>query len=100
MATPRAVLNHLMMYVDDVERSVRFYSTVLGVVAPSDIDPGYAHLELAGGMTLAFHLRRPEDSARASDSGVYLYLETHDLESACEALRAHGVELTQPPERM
>jgi catechol 2,3-dioxygenase-like lactoylglutathione lyase family enzyme len=95
----RVTLNHVIVYVRDVERSLRFYRDRLGF-RTIEAMPGYARLRSPlGGATIALHAspaRRPSTGTRP----VVLYFEAPDLERLCQRLRRGGVRFEQLPRRM
>src|SRR6202166_1189130 len=74
----RLNFNHVMVYVNDVERGLRFYRDLLGFKLVEDFryenKPVYARLRSPGGDgTIAVHQGGPEVSV--SSDGVRLYFE-------------------------
>ena len=83
--------NHAMVYARDVERSLRFYSELLGMKKVDEFryegKPIYARLHaLEGEGTIALHQLGPGASTAAD--GVRLYFETPDLDDFCRSLQA------------
>jgi len=95
--------NHAMVYARDVERSLRFYSDLLGMKKVDEFryegKPIYARLHAQEGEgTIALHQLGP--GASTASDGVRLYFETPDLDDFCRSLQAKGVYLTQFPKLM
>jgi catechol 2,3-dioxygenase-like lactoylglutathione lyase family enzyme len=84
-------LNHVMVAVSDLERSVAFYR-LLGlrqIVA----DEGYARFELPDGdSTLSL-----ESRSGGKAGGTIVYFEYVDVDAAAAELKAKGIELEQDP---
>jgi catechol 2,3-dioxygenase-like lactoylglutathione lyase family enzyme len=99
MSPPSFSLNHVIIYVHDAARSLKFYRDTLGFRVIESM-PGYARLRSrSGGATIALHVMKGRPpSARARP--VVLYFETRNLFSVCTELRKKGVRFDQPPERM
>ncbi|HEV2385787.1 MAG TPA: VOC family protein [Candidatus Acidoferrales bacterium] len=96
--------HHALIYVADVERSLRFYQGHLGFkLIDSQVLEGvlvYARMRLpAGKGTLALH-RAERDPGVPFSGGVRLYFETKDVDRLCKRLAAAGVEFDQPSKRM
>ncbi len=89
-------LNHVMLYVQDLPRALRFYVDALGLV-PIEVYPeGYARLKLPeGDSTLALHVAEPGRDVKAE--GIRLYFEVTDLDERCAALARQGVAFLQMP---
>jgi methylmalonyl-CoA/ethylmalonyl-CoA epimerase len=80
-----------MLAATDLERSVRFYRDVLGARLIARFDPpGLAFFQLGEVRLLLEH------ASSVSPSGC-LYFDVPDIQSACSALKARGIELDQPP---
>ncbi len=98
MSPTQVSLNHVIVYVRDVEKSLQFYHEKLGFRVIESME-GYARLRSpAGGATLALHAtseRRP-----AGGRPVVLYFETPDLGPVCRGLQKKGVRFDQMPQRM
>jgi catechol 2,3-dioxygenase-like lactoylglutathione lyase family enzyme len=104
-ARPKASLafNHAMIYVRDVERSLRFYRDRLGLRLIETFEHSghavYARLRSPGGGTIALHLLG-EGVALAQSDGIRLYFETRALNAFCKELAAAGLKFKQMPKRM
>jgi len=99
----KLAFNHAMLYVKDVERSMRFYLDMLGFKLIEDFryegTPVYARLRAPGGDgTIALHQAGPGVSV-ASD-GVRLYFEIRDVDGFCRKLQQKGFYITQMPRMM
>lgn len=96
--------NHLMLYVRDVQASLRFYADKLGfrVLEAFDYHGTTVYARLLppkGQTTLALHLPEHGQTNLAS-SGVRLYFEVKDLDAACQELEKAGVKFLGPPQQM
>jgi catechol 2,3-dioxygenase-like lactoylglutathione lyase family enzyme len=93
-------LNHVMVYTRDVQRSLDFYATALGLTVIESIPQGgYARLKLpSGSATLALHAVEPGNAADAP--GIRLYFEVPNLDAFCAELESRGVALKQKPADM
>ena len=84
-------LNHVMLAVSDLERSIVFYRS-LGlkqIVA----DDGYARFELPDGdSTLSL-----ESRSGGGPGGATVYFEYGDVDAAASELKAKGIEFDQDP---
>jgi len=99
----KLAFNHAMIYVKDVERSMRFYLDMMGFKLIEDFRyegiPVYARLRAPGGDgTIALHQAGPGVSV-ASD-GVRLYFEIHDVDGFCRKLQQKGFYIPQAPRMM
>lgn len=95
--------NHAMIYVKDVERSLRFYRDLLGFKLIEDFrfenQPVYARLRAPGGDgTIALHQAGPSDAV--SSDGVRLYFEIRDLDDFCRKLVKQNFFITKLPAMM
>ena len=99
MARRKISLNHVIIYVRDVEPSLKFYRDKLGFEVIESMR-GYARLKSpVGGTTLALHVtkdRKPPPGTRQ----IVLYFETRDLGDVCRELAKKGVRFDQLPARM
>jgi len=94
-------LNHVLIYVADVGRSLAFYENELGFVRiEGSGKDGYARLRAPDGeATLGLHQREGE-GAVPQHEGIRLYIEVEDLDAACRRFQDRGVEFEQPPQDM
>ncbi len=91
--------NHVLIYVRDLDPSLRFYRDKLGFKQVEEIPGDYARLRSAAGeSTLALHVTKSRATRRAG--GVWLYFEVKQLQQLYRRLRDAGVEFSQPPQRM
>ncbi|MBD3163207.1 MAG: hypothetical protein GF346_12140 [Candidatus Eisenbacteria bacterium] len=94
----RPTLNHAMIYVRDVGRSLEFYEKRLGCRRIETMD-GYARLESPGGRTtIGLHLA--EKGRKLPSEGIRLYFEVDELDRFCSALREAGVAFFKDPTDM
>ena len=94
-------LNHLLLYVVDVDPSLDFYEKKLGFVR---IEGGgrqaYARLRAPDGeATLGLH-RTNADAVASWREGIRLYIEVEDLDNVCRRLEDQGVVFDQAPQEM
>lgn len=92
-------IDHVVLYVSDMERAQRFYEAVLGCkLVRHNTKLNLMHL-LAGASMIDL-LPMPEDggSGRNVDH-VALQIDSFDADELCAHLRDHGVEPTEPRER-
>jgi len=86
-----------ILYVDDVARSVRFYTESLGFAVsyrwPEEGDIVFAFLRLEP-LGIAVSQRRPEHERRDFELCVY----TDDADGAADQLRSAGADQVQPPQ--
>jgi catechol 2,3-dioxygenase-like lactoylglutathione lyase family enzyme len=91
--------NHVIVYVSDVKRSLRFYRGLMGFKL-IEAYGGYARLQSTKGRTtLALH--HVEDGGRPSrGKRVVMYFEVKNLKAFCDRLVRRGVKFSQMPELM
>jgi uncharacterized glyoxalase superfamily protein PhnB len=86
-----------ILSVADMQRSLGFYRDLLGFEVqyafPSEDEPGFVSLSLAGGGKLGLGLN--PDTAGGPFAATWLY--TDDVDNAVDELRAAGVEVKQEP---
>jgi len=92
--------NHVLIYVRDVKRAVKFYRDRLGFQMIEEVE-GYARLRSPkGNSTLGLHhlsgRKRPPHHQR----GISLYFEVKNLDRFCRKLSSEGVKFDQLPEDM
>ena len=92
----------LTLTVENVERSIAFYSGKLGLKLEWNAVPAFAMLRLGTGTIglLSIDEARKEgvvDSTPAQKRAIHVELSTDDLEGLYESLKAAGVEFHQPP---
>lgn len=98
-----------ILYVSDIERSVRFYRDVIGFVKvyqwPLEGPPAFVSLTL-GSVALGISTRSVAESLLGrpvcqDDSPRFeLCLSTQDVDEASEHLRSRGVQQVRPPANM
>lgn len=88
-----ADIHHISLNVTDVERSLRFYSGVLGLeqLPRPDFPFGGAWLDAGNGRQV--HLIEAEPP---QDRGQHVAFRVDDLDAAVATLRAHGCEVGDP----
>lgn len=95
----KLAMNHAMVYVRNVERSLAFYEGKLGFRKIEGMD-GYARLQSPCGLTtIAIHLAEAGRELPGSE-GIRLYFEIEELDPLCERLARQGVEFMQTPQEM
>jgi lactoylglutathione lyase len=91
-------LDYVILYVDDLDRSLAFYRFLLGVVGTRRSET-YAEVRLTN-CRLGFFLRRaaPDLLGReAEGSGTELLFLVEDVDAEAERLRAAGVRILSGP---
>jgi catechol 2,3-dioxygenase-like lactoylglutathione lyase family enzyme len=93
-------LNHFLLYVADVGRSLAFYEKKLGfLLIEGGGRQGYARLRAPEGeATLGLH-QTDADSADWRE-GIRLYIEVEDLDDICRRLEGQGLVFDQLPRDM
>jgi predicted enzyme related to lactoylglutathione lyase len=96
------------VYVDDLDKALRFYTDVLGFVKKADFSQGpYRWLTVASpedpdGTELQL-ARNDSPAARAYQQALFQQSQpaanffADDVRADCERIRARGAELTMPP---
>jgi len=98
-STPAVKFNHVLIYVRNLDASLRFYRDLLGFKEVEQIPGDYARLRSAAGeSTLALHATKSRATRRPG--GVWLYFEAKELGRLYRRLRDRGVLFSQPPQRM
>jgi lactoylglutathione lyase len=93
-----ASLDYVILYVDDLERSLSFYRLLLGVVGARRSET-YAELVLEN-CRLGFYLRdaAPDLLGRLSEgSGAELLFLVEDVDAEADRLRSAGVRILSGP---
>jgi lactoylglutathione lyase len=93
-----ASLDYVILYVDDLERSLSFYRVLLGVVGTRRSET-YAELVLEN-CRLGFYLREaaPDLLGRSSEgSGAELLFLVEDVDAEADRLRSAGVRILSGP---
>jgi len=92
-------LRYSMLFVSDLERSIRFYRDGLGLPLTSesreqaDFDGGGVTITLHQAHSAASHHHAPTQTG-----SVRLGFQVDDLDAAHKRLVAEGVRVTRPPE--
>ena len=92
----------MTLTVEDVERSLAFYSGKLGLTVAWNAAPAFAMLRLGAGTIglLCVAEARKEgvaDSTPAQKQAIHVEFSTDDLDALYEELKAKGVVFHQPP---
>jgi catechol 2,3-dioxygenase-like lactoylglutathione lyase family enzyme len=92
----------MTLTVEDVERSLGFYSGKLGLAVAWNAAPAFAMLRLGAGTIglLSVNEARKEgvaDSTPAQKQAIHVEFSTDDLDALYEELKAKGVVFHQPP---
>jgi lactoylglutathione lyase len=93
-----ASLDYVILYVDDLERSLSFYRVLLGVVGTRRSET-YAELVLEN-CRLGFYLREaaPDLLGRSSEgSGAELLFLVEDVDAEADRLRSAGIRILSGP---
>ncbi len=97
-------LDQYCINVTDLDASVRFYETVLGLESTHRIEtPGFTEVVLAGEGGGRIQLARHHDQSGPIDHGNgfwKLYLDTDDCEGLYKRCMDSGVESVSKPERL
>ena len=92
--------NHVIIYVRDVERSLRFYRDLLGFET-IEAEPGYARLKSPQGTTsIGLHAIGKDQLVDTKKEGLRLYFEVRDLDDLCDRMAAKGIAFSQMPKDM
>jgi catechol 2,3-dioxygenase-like lactoylglutathione lyase family enzyme len=102
-AGDKLTFNHVMIYVKDVDRALKFYRDLLGFKFIEDFRHEgvalYARLRAPGGDgTIALHMAGP--GASTASDGVRPYFEIRELDDFCRKLQQKGFYITQMPKMM
>jgi lactoylglutathione lyase len=90
------LLNQIIIYVSDMQRSIRFYRDQLGFPVKRE-SPEWTELH-TGRTTLALHIAAPGDRpARPVSGEAHIGLEVIDLDRFYEEKKAAGVVFRMPP---
>lgn len=93
-------MNHILIYVQDLQRSIHFYRDLLGLKMIEEIE-GYARLRLqVGDTTIGLHTLTEEVPSLPSSEGMRLYFEVESLDQLCSRLQSEGVKFDKLPEDM
>jgi predicted enzyme related to lactoylglutathione lyase len=86
--------SHVMMYVNDMDRAARSYSSTLGFRIKFQAGPHYAML-VHDGMKFDPHLH-PARQPSQIGGGPQVYFATDDIDAEVAALRSKGVTVENP----
>lgn len=99
MEPPLLGIRHVALNVRDVQRSIQFYSNILGMELEWMPDPDNAYLT-SGQDNLALH-KLPEGVAPTANQLVHhigiVVRQPEDVDKWAERLRSHGISLAQEP---
>jgi catechol 2,3-dioxygenase-like lactoylglutathione lyase family enzyme len=92
----------LTLTVESVERSIAFYSGLLGLKVEWNAVPAFAMLRIGAGTIglLSIAEARKEgvlDSSASQKRAIHVELSTDDLDGLYEELKGKGVSFHQPP---
>ena len=95
-------LRHVALNVRDVQKSVDFYSRVLGMQLEWTPDPDNAYLTFGGQDNLALHKRPAGPEPGESPVNLlhhigFVVRRPEDVDEWADRVRQHGVEIVQPP---
>jgi len=90
------LLSHVIVYVSDMQRSIRFYRDQLGFPVKME-SPDWTELH-SGRTTLALHIAAPgERSTKILPGDAHIGIEVLDLDKFYEEKKAQGVPFKMPP---
>jgi methylmalonyl-CoA/ethylmalonyl-CoA epimerase len=90
-----ARLGQIALTVKNVEQSMAFYRDRLGMKFLFQAPPGLAFFDCDGIRLMLSAAEKPGESFSS-----ILYFRVDDIQKACEALGARGVEFEHPPARI
>ena len=94
-------LEGLTLRVDNVQRSIAFYSEKLGFAVEIDKAPDFAMIRIGGpqGGTIGLLPAEQDGPSMSAEqrAGIHIELTTDDLDALYEELKARGVEFFEPP---
>lgn len=86
---------NVTIYVQNMDRSVRFYTETLGLKLAYRFGDHWASIELGKGLTIGLHPASGE--APAGDGGISIGLElAGDIHDAMRTLESKGIEFLGP----
>jgi catechol 2,3-dioxygenase-like lactoylglutathione lyase family enzyme len=92
-------LNHVLLYVEDVDAALDFYERRLGFERVA-AEQGYARVRVPGGnATVALHAISSEPRPPWNE-GIAVYFEIDELDAYCTRLADAGVAFDQQPTDM
>jgi catechol 2,3-dioxygenase-like lactoylglutathione lyase family enzyme len=89
-------IDHMVLYVADMQRAKEFYAGKLGLSVPYE-DKDMVQVQGRGSFSL---LLETEEGRTIGGDGFQLQLLVDDVDAEYERLRAKGVEFDSPPEDM
>ncbi|MCK0100682.1 VOC family protein [Pseudohalocynthiibacter sp. F2068] len=93
------MIDHVVLYVSDMERSVHFYEAVLGCkVVRHNTKLNLMHLSAGSSMIDLLPAPDPESTGQNVDH-VALQIEPFDADALMTHLRNHGLDPTAPRDR-
>lgn len=81
-----------MYYVNDMNRSVKWYSTVLGGAKPTFESPEWTEFSLPGGHSICLHIA--EKGHKSTERGI-LIVKVKNIDALSEHLKASNVEISR-----
>jgi predicted enzyme related to lactoylglutathione lyase len=87
--------SHVMLYVQDLERAMKWYASVFGFTTLYAHPPHYAALRHPG-LNFRLDLHPAKPGSPDIGHGAVPYFATADLDAAVARLRQAGVEVTDP----
>ncbi len=93
-------LNHVIIFVANMQRSLDFYCNILGLKALITSD-GWSEIDAGPGPKLALHATsaveaNPSPSHTLPPGQIQLTFMVADIDGLCAALRAHGAPVDGP----
>ena len=95
-------VSFVLVYVDDVERSKDFYSSILGRPA-LESSPTFAMLPAAPGLMLGLWRRdgaRPAASGGSGGEIAFTAVDAAEVDALCRSFRAKGAQIALEPTEM
>ena len=83
----------LTVYVTDLERSVKFYSDVLGMTVKMHFPGHYAQVEIKG-LTIGLHPTSPKSPKAGNSESLSIGLSVEDIHSEMKLLIDKGVNFS------
>lgn len=88
---------HVVVYVSDMNRSVEFYTTLLGLKLAARYGDHYAQIDAGKGLTLGLHPAGPESPKPGTRGAVEVtFGVTEAIDKEVDALKARGVRFDGP----
>lgn len=92
-------IDHVVLYVSDMERALQFYETVLGCKLMRH-NTKLNLMHLSAGSSMLDLLPMPQNGGSGSNvDHVAFQIAPFDADALCAHLRRHGVEPTEPRDR-